>query len=67
MNRSGLVLESLLLSVLSLGVAGCTGVGNATGDGSSSLKGNVSLMGKPVDGASITLWQASGGKEPKQL
>ena len=24
-------------------------------------------MGKPVDGAAITLWQASGVKEPKQL
>ena len=24
-------------------------------------------MGKPVDGAAITLWQASGGKEPRQL
>ena len=67
MNRLRLVIESLLLSVLSLGVAACTGVGNATGDHSSSLKGSVSLMGKPVDGAAITLWQASGGKEPKQL
>ena len=67
MNRSRLIIESLLLSVLSLGVAACTGVGNATGDHSSSLKGSVSLMGKPVDGAAITLWQASGGKEPKQL
>ena len=67
MNRSRLLFESLLLSVLSLGVAACTGVGNATGDHASSLNGSISLMGKPVDGAAITLWQASGGKEPKQL
>ncbi|WP_186485194.1 hypothetical protein [Synechococcus sp. A15-127] len=67
MNRSRVVVKSLLLSALSLGIADCTGVANSAGVHASSLKGSVSLMGKPVNGAAITLWQVSGGKEPKQL
>ena len=67
MNRLPVVVKSLLLSALSLGVADCYGVANSAGVHASSLKGSVSLMGKPVNGAAITLWQASGGKDPKQL
>ena len=67
MNRLPVVVKSLLLSALSLGVADCYGVANSAGVHASSLKGSVSLMGKPVNGAAITLWQVSGGREPKQL
>ena len=54
--------QIFLLSALTIGTAG-----SVLARSESKLHGNVSLMGKPVSGASVTLWEARGGKDPKQL
>ena len=59
--RSSL-LQATLLSTLVFGAGDA-----ALASGQSSLNGRVSLMGEPVRGASVTLWQTRGGEEPTQL
>ena len=63
MKRRASLLQATLLSALL--IIGTQRSGFAASE--SELKERVSLMGRPVRGASVTLWQTRGGNEPKRL
>jgi len=59
------LLTILLTVALGLSAVACSGQDES--DNKVSLAGAVSLMGKPIEGASISLWQTSAGNGAKQL
>jgi hypothetical protein len=54
--------KTVAISTLAIGAMGSAEAGVQT-----TLQGQVSVMGRPIRGSSITLWQTRGGQEPKPL
>ena len=52
---------ALLSASIGLGVASCSLVGGP------ELKGQASLMGKPLQQATVSLWESRGGEQPRRL
>ena len=58
--------RGLLIAGLGISLSGFGGEQAAEASIRNKVRGTVSVMGKPVAGASVTLWTTKGGQEPEK-